>query len=312
MALFSWFNSSDQVDTALVCVAAVGAVIELGVAVAAVINVHKEIKESRKKKLEKYIEIFACVAAFFFLAEAILGWRSSMLLEKELETLKTANLKHEQQVEELRKQNDEHEAKEAELKQQIAQTSTNVANIDPLNQPIASLTASVSLMNLGTNRTNIDPSKPLGGAVFVKLRFGCSKHPEKGWIAELTCASCVNNVLFPAPVDSTNIIGSVWLLEFSPSGMGHFTSVIPPKANVRDANEWDAVEFDAPFLPPETEIFGGVIKLTINSTEKRFEIPPQKIQKAEKIPPTEEQKAQGITFLFRSPAITNTVTVISW
>jgi ABC-type Co2+ transport system permease subunit len=77
--MFSWFNSSDQIDTALVFVAVIGAVIELGVAIAAIINVHKEIEESRKKKLEKYIEIFACVAAFFFLTEAILGWRSSLL-----------------------------------------------------------------------------------------------------------------------------------------------------------------------------------------------------------------------------------------
>jgi hypothetical protein len=205
----------------------------------------------------------------------------------------------------------------ARLEQQIAQTSTNVANIDPLNQPIASLTASVLLMNLGTNRTNIDPSQPLVGAIFVKLRFGCSKHSEKGWIAELTCASCIKNALIGVPTNriptvSDNIIGNSWLLEFGPSGMGHVTSKIPSKAKVRDANEWDVVEFDAPFLPPETEIIGGDIKLTINSTEKRFEIPPQKIQKAEKIQPTEEQKTQGITFSFLSPAITNIVTVISW
>lgn len=92
MAIFSWFNSSDQVDTALVYVAVIGAVIELGVPVAAVINVHKEIEESRKKTLEKYIEIFACVAAFFFLAEAILGCRSSALLGIEVETMKKGNL----------------------------------------------------------------------------------------------------------------------------------------------------------------------------------------------------------------------------
>jgi hypothetical protein len=58
MALFSWFNSSSQVDTALVLVAIVGAVVEAGVAVSAVINVHKEIEESRKKKLEKYIRLY--------------------------------------------------------------------------------------------------------------------------------------------------------------------------------------------------------------------------------------------------------------
>jgi hypothetical protein len=90
--MFSWFNSSDQVDTALVYVAVIGAVIEAGVAVAAVFNVHKELEESRKAKLEKYIEVFACVAAFFFLAEAILGCRSSSLLGIQVENLKQGNL----------------------------------------------------------------------------------------------------------------------------------------------------------------------------------------------------------------------------
>src|ERR1035441_4485785 len=92
MVLFSWFNSSSQVDATLVLIAIVGAVVEAGVAVSAVINVHKEIEESRKKMLEKYIEIFACFAAFLFLAEAILGCRSSMLLVKEIEGLHKANL----------------------------------------------------------------------------------------------------------------------------------------------------------------------------------------------------------------------------
>jgi len=92
MSLFSWFNSADQVDTALVVVAIIGAIIEVVVAVAAVINVHKELEAARKEKLEKYIEIFACVAAFFFLAEAILGCRSSTLLSKEIEKFKGDNL----------------------------------------------------------------------------------------------------------------------------------------------------------------------------------------------------------------------------
>jgi chromosome segregation ATPase len=101
MSLFSWFNSAVQVDTALIVVAIIGAIVEVGVAVAAVINVHKELEESRKEKLEKYIEIFACVAAFFFLAEAILGCRSSMLLSKEIEKFKGDNLALQTNVESL-------------------------------------------------------------------------------------------------------------------------------------------------------------------------------------------------------------------
>src|SRR2546426_9971807 len=84
MALTSWFNSSTQVEAVLICVAIVGAFVEFAVAIAAVINVHKEIGKAKKKRLEKYIEIFACVAAVFFVAEAILGWRTSVSLEREL------------------------------------------------------------------------------------------------------------------------------------------------------------------------------------------------------------------------------------
>jgi hypothetical protein len=197
------------------------------------------------------------------------------------------------------------------------QTAKQIAKNDPLNQPIASLTASVSLMNLGTNRTKIDPGKPFGGAAFVKLRFGCSKHPENGWPVQLTCVSCETSPVIGTPTNkipnfSDKPMGNAWLLEFGSSGMGHVLNVIPPKANVRDAVDWDAVEFDAPFLPPGTEIIRGDIILTINSTTKRFEIPPQKIQKAEEIPLTAEEKAKGVIFSFRSPAIAKSVTVISW
>ncbi|HZM06008.1 MAG TPA: hypothetical protein VFC44_23650 [Candidatus Saccharimonadales bacterium] len=98
MENISWFNSSAQVDAALVWVAVVGAIVEVVVAVVAVINVHREFEKAFKDKLEKYIEIFACIAAVFFMAEAILGWRSSVLLGKSLEKLKTANLELYRQI----------------------------------------------------------------------------------------------------------------------------------------------------------------------------------------------------------------------
>jgi hypothetical protein len=191
------------------------------------------------------------------------------------------------------------------------------AKNNPLNQPIATLTASVSLMQLGTNRTSFDPSLPLGGAAFVKLQFGRSKHPEKGWGAELTCASCVIDPILGSPTNkipnlSDERLGTSWILEFGSSGMGHFLSVIPPNATVRDANEWDVVLFDAPFLHSGTEIIKGDVILTVNSTKRTFEIPPQKVQKAEEFPLTEEEKENGVVVSFRSNITTNPVTVVSW
>jgi hypothetical protein len=61
------------------------------------------------------------------------------------------------------------------LEQQIAQTSNNVVKIDPLNQPIASLTASVFLIEQGTKRTHIDPKTNITDGIFVTLDLGCSK-----------------------------------------------------------------------------------------------------------------------------------------
>ena len=114
------------------------------------------------------------------------------------------------------------------------------------------------------------------------------------------------------PSGSEKMTGASWVLEFGSSGMGHFLSVIPPKAKVRDADEWDLIEFDAPFLQPGTEIVKGDITLTINSTKKKFEISPQNVAKVEKIPLTREQQVAGVVLSFRSPSMTNGVTVVSW
>ena len=48
------------------------------------------------------------------------------------------------------------EIKERNTANEMAQTRTNVAKIDPLNQPIGFLTASVFLLQGGTNRSFID------------------------------------------------------------------------------------------------------------------------------------------------------------
>ena len=194
----------------------------------------------------------------------------------------------------------------ATLEQKVAQTSTDVANIDPLNQPIAVLTADAFLLEQGTNRTKIDPSLPLGGALLVKLQFRCSKHLERE-SAVLICTSCITYPMTTNSVPALEYIdGIVWHLEFSATGLEPFGSVIPPNATVRDAGEWDEIEFDAPFLPPNTEIFGRNIMLTVNSTKMTFEIPPQKVEKAEIIQQDSLGKKVRV-FLLTKP-----VTVVSW
>jgi hypothetical protein len=203
---------------------------------------------------------------------------------------------------------------ERQTANQIAQTSTNVAKIDPLNQPIGLLTASVSLFEIGTNRSNLDFSTPLGGKFLVRLKLRNSEHSDSAWPFELVCTSGdtrLGTTILPVSADiSFNML--VWDLEFGSSLEARTADRIPTKATVRDADDLDSIEFDAPFLRPETEISGGIITLTINSTKKVFEIPPQRVKKVEEIPLTKEQQEQGYIVVFISPQINKTVTLVSW
>jgi hypothetical protein len=186
------------------------------------------------------------------------------------------------------------------------QTRQMAIKNDPLNQPIAVLTANAFLIEQGTNRTKIDPGLPLGGAVFVKLHFRCSKRPESG-SAVLICTSCVTYPMTTnSPPTLDNNDGICWRLQFSSTGLEHFGGVIPPKSTVRDASGWDEIEFDAPFLPPNTEIWGGNITLSVNSSANLvFEIPPQRVEKAEII--QQDSLGKKVRVFLTKP-----VTVISW
>ena len=119
MGLFSWFQSSHHVEAALIWVAIVGAIVELAVAVAAVVNVHKELPEVRKKKLEKYVEYFALVAAVFFVGEALLGWRASTLLSAELQTVSGAAKDAKNEAGKLNKEVADLRAENRNLKEQL-------------------------------------------------------------------------------------------------------------------------------------------------------------------------------------------------
>jgi hypothetical protein len=238
MALFSWFNSADQVDTALIYVSIFGAIIEVGVAVAAIINVHKELGEARKKKLEKYIEVFSCVAAFFFLAEAILACRSSGLLRKELENIKVENKKLE----------------------------SHVDNVDPLNQPIVTVSATVDLwMNGVTQEHSRFPTNEINS---TQLAFGNPSEETHG--APTLFFSNANFV--NRPNSQTE-----WLFLFNEKPL----SFSFPNKLVRDWTNWSVFELSVRFLPPGTQVTKGTINLTINSMPKTVIILPQKVKNHE-------------------------------
>jgi hypothetical protein len=154
------------------------------------------------------------------------------------------------------------------------QTAKQIAKNDPLNQPIASLTANAFFLQVGTNRTHIDPKKIESRAVWIQLRLGRSEQLKTNgeWDAMLICSSCESSS------SSTN---TWWFIEFSRAGFGQFGPPMPNGLVARTGNEWDAAEVDALFLPDDTEILEGELTLTINgATTRIFPIPRQKTKGA--------------------------------
>jgi hypothetical protein len=130
---------------------------------------------------------------------------------------------------------------------------------DPLNQPIASVSANVSLVTAGTNHI----SGVNSGS--VNLQFERLDQVTVGinWQAHvLICSDWYWNKSAP----------NWWSLKFNQGIETFFDS----NSVVRDAKDWNAIVLNAPFLYRDTEIVGGRIKLTVNSTVFEFPIPPQK------------------------------------
>jgi hypothetical protein len=141
---------------------------------------------------------------------------------------------------------------------------------DPNNMPIAFVSARAILVQLGTNRNDIDPTR-LG---VCNLTIGSSEQtnfwrPTMPW--NLTCSSFEN---WPFKIDSQDSGPKTeWILDFKQSMM------LPTlDGSVKDADKWDAIKFEVAFLPVGTEILGGKVRLTINTETKEFIIPPQKIK----------------------------------
>ncbi len=151
---------------------------------------------------------------------------------------------------------------ERQTAEQIAQTSTNVAKADPLNQPIASVTALVSLATAGTNDVNTNGIL-FPGNVFLQLRHFEQK--TSGIDAQRHILLCSDWFRFSP---------NWWSLKFNQWPATFFA----PNSIVRNAKEWDAISIKTSFLHRDTEIAGGVVVLTVNSTTIQFPILPQKVK----------------------------------
>jgi flagellar basal body-associated protein FliL len=180
------------------------------------------------------------------------------------------------------------------------------ANADPLNQPIALVTANVELFEAGTNRAQVvETTTGTHPVPFIKLLVGSGANLKAGWPIVLMCSSCERTVLVDG---SGNPMGISWNLEFGSGELGHVMNVVPTNSTVKDAKRWDTVELDGLFLPKNTVIGGGDIMIFANSTKMSFAIPEQNTLSLSNDWTQWMQKGRGAL----NPPRTNTVTVVSW
>ena len=156
----------------------------------------------------------------------------------------------------------------AKLEQQVAETRTNVANVDPLNQPISDISAFVEF-----NVRNIDPTN------LTPFRFSANSSLS---ICETTEQARFGAGTLPflsservSPFKSIDIKSSHETQGYSIRYQMNSTHGIDLETVSRITNE-NFLTIDVSFLPMDSEIESGFALLKINSTDRKFNILPQK------------------------------------
>ncbi len=146
-------------------------------------------------------------------------------------------------------------------------TNSQMSKIDPLNQPIASATATVTLLISGTNLIDAKTVNGIGNGAI--LLVGTSEHPvggSKSWPI----------LLFGSERTEASFDGKTELfLRFDQRGFAPLSD-----APVRTVDKWDFLELEVAFIPHGTEIISGSVEITVNSTTRKFPIPAQKAASA--------------------------------
>lgn len=142
-------------------------------------------------------------------------------------------------------------------------TDTRVDAVDPLNHPIASISAFLKMEVWDTNQ-NIDISRARWTS---SLRFGRAEQASTNiWALIMECKKATKD-------------GYRYFMEFEPnldspnSGLWN----IGPKDPVKLVDTWDTVHLDALFLKERADVRHGDVTLVINgSIRRQFYIPQQR------------------------------------
>jgi hypothetical protein len=171
------------------------------------------------------------------------------------------------------------EIEQGKTADQIAQTSTNLAKIDPLNLPIVLATADVEFFILGTNSLQgLQPPKNEVESdfqkMFVRLMF---KDPDMGdFPVFLECDQISKMSLLSGNISGflirlnfkSNSLGSQWRTDKQSKKWGNFSA--------KKFDEFKEAEVSISGLLDKAEIRAGTCSVTLNSTiERNFSIDSQ-------------------------------------
>ena len=153
------------------------------------------------------------------------------------------------------------------------QTKQLAKRQDPFNQPIASVSAHLSFMQVGTNHSRLDPKNFETRGTWVLLELGNFEQVRNSsnhmFAANLACSSCEST-----GVETTN---TIWFLDFDQGGFNTWRPPVKGNLTVRDAANWDAADLMALFLREGTEIepFGNLTVVINGFFRKTIPFPKQ-------------------------------------
>lgn len=223
---------------------------------------HKERQREDHHKLESrfiFAVAFGVTMELFALAHAI---PAAFKLEKEVALANERASTNELRAEQFR-------VNALELESQIADAKTNISKIDPMNMPIVSATATVSLMLAGETNL-INDGKVLANPQHVNnrpmlLTLCRLDRVRPGINLDEHCLICSYFL---------NLANDCIALKYEQPVQ---TMSPIPGLRAGDIKELNVIRLCIPALKKGTKVSGGQILLTVNSTSWNIAIPEQQV-----------------------------------
>jgi hypothetical protein len=176
----------------------------------------------------------------------------------------------------------------AKLQAQIAQTSANVAKVDPLNQPTSGISASV-VIRVNRTYSNDLPIRSIWPGRIAEMELCNAGMKSPGWRFFLYADSYRRiSGRSKLGVNAKEVEKYTYFIHFDWLDIDKESYQLIGGQPFTTASLYDYVKilkFDADFIPRDADVLGGSAELAIMGSggfvQKRFEIAPQKPLKRE-------------------------------